>query len=94
MSPPGSPWENGYAESFHSKLRDEFLSRVEFENAVDVRHQTTPWREEHNEHRLFEYLTHSAFARRTQALVQKMGVRHPPSSSDRRQRTESLSSCQ
>ena len=21
---PGSPWENGYCESFHSKLRDEF----------------------------------------------------------------------
>ena len=23
---PGSPWENGYAESFHSRLRDELLS--------------------------------------------------------------------
>ncbi len=23
---PGSPWENGYCESFNSKLRDEFLS--------------------------------------------------------------------
>ena len=27
----GSPWENGYIESFHSRLRDEFLERVEFE---------------------------------------------------------------
>ena len=26
-----SPWENGYIESFHSRLRDEFLERVEFE---------------------------------------------------------------
>ena len=24
---PGSPWENGYCESFNSKLRDEFLDR-------------------------------------------------------------------
>jgi putative transposase len=24
---PGSPWENGYCESFNSKLRDEFLRR-------------------------------------------------------------------
>jgi len=24
---PGSPWENGYCESFNSKLRDEFLNR-------------------------------------------------------------------
>jgi transposase InsO family protein len=23
---PGSPWKNGYAESFHSLLRDEFLA--------------------------------------------------------------------
>ena len=28
----GSPWENGYIESFHSRLRDEFLERVEFED--------------------------------------------------------------
>ena len=24
---PGSPWENGYVESFNGKLRDEFLNR-------------------------------------------------------------------
>ena len=29
---PASPWQNGYAESFHSKLRDEFLDREEFES--------------------------------------------------------------
>ena len=29
---PGSPWQNGYAESFHSKVRDEFLDREEFES--------------------------------------------------------------
>jgi putative transposase len=23
---PGSPWENGYCESFNSKLRDELLN--------------------------------------------------------------------
>jgi putative transposase len=28
---PESPWENGYAESFHSKLRDEFLQQDVFE---------------------------------------------------------------
>ena len=27
---PGSPWENGYVESFNSKLRDEFLNRELF----------------------------------------------------------------
>jgi transposase InsO family protein len=28
----GRPWENGYIESFHSRLRDEFLERHEFES--------------------------------------------------------------
>ena len=27
---PGSPWENGYVESFNSKLRDELLNRELF----------------------------------------------------------------
>ena len=27
---PGSPWENGYCESFNSKLRDELLAREIF----------------------------------------------------------------
>lgn len=34
---PGSPWENGYAESFHSKLRDEFLALEEFESLSAAR---------------------------------------------------------
>jgi transposase InsO family protein len=33
----GSPWENGYIESFHSRLRDEFLERQEFESVADAR---------------------------------------------------------
>ena len=33
----GSPWENGHIESFHSRLRDEFLERVEFEDVADAR---------------------------------------------------------
>ncbi|MCO6046174.1 IS3 family transposase, partial [Aeoliella sp. ICT_H6.2] len=42
---PGSPWENGYAESFHSRLRDEFLATEEFENLAAARRLTTAWRE-------------------------------------------------
>jgi transposase InsO family protein len=34
---PGSPWQNGYAESFHSKLRDEFLAVEEFESLAAAR---------------------------------------------------------
>ena len=31
---PGSPWENGYAESLNSRFRDELLAREEFEKAA------------------------------------------------------------
>ena len=33
---PGSPWENGYCESFNSKLRDEFLNGEIFYSLKEV----------------------------------------------------------
>lgn len=67
---PGSPWENGYAESFHSKLRDEFLSRETFESVSSARKQTTAWRQDYNHHRPHSslgYLTPAEFAARCTA---------------------------
>ncbi len=34
---PGSPWENGYAESFFSRFRDEVLNCEEFSNLAEAR---------------------------------------------------------
>jgi transposase InsO family protein len=34
---PASPWENGYIESFHDKLRDECLNRELFGNLREAR---------------------------------------------------------
>ena len=34
---PGSPWENGYNESFNGKLRDEFLARELFYTLEEAR---------------------------------------------------------
>jgi len=34
---PGSPWENGYCESFNSKLRDEFLNGEIFYSIKELR---------------------------------------------------------
>jgi len=48
---PASPWQNGYAESFHSKLRDEFLDREEFENEPQARALGALWKEEYNTER-------------------------------------------
>ena len=44
----GRPWENGYIESFHSRLRDEFLEREEFETVPDAREKRNWYRREYN----------------------------------------------
>lgn len=62
---PGSPWQNGYAESFHSRLRDEFLAREEFESLAAARRLTNVWREDYNHHRphgSLGYLTPGEFS--------------------------------
>jgi putative transposase len=62
---PASPWQNGYAESFHSKLRDEFLDREEFESEVQARALGTLWKEEYNTerpHSSLRYKTPAEFA--------------------------------
>ena len=41
---PGSPWENGYCESFNSKMRDEFLNGEIFYSLKEVRVLAERWR--------------------------------------------------
>ena len=48
---PGSPWENGYIESFNGKLRDELLDGEEFETLLEARVLIEDWREEYNTRR-------------------------------------------
>ena len=45
---PGSPWENGYIESFNGKLRDELLDREIFYTIEEATTLTSRWREEYN----------------------------------------------
>lgn len=45
---PGAPWENGYAESFFSRLRDELLNGQEFATLKDARWFAVTWREDYN----------------------------------------------
>jgi transposase InsO family protein len=64
---PGAPWQNGYAESFHSRLRDEFLGLEEFESLSAARKLTTAWRDDYNHHRPHSslgYVTPIEFATR------------------------------
>jgi transposase InsO family protein len=46
---PGSPWENGYIESFNGKLRDELLNREIFDTLFEAKILTERWRKEYNQ---------------------------------------------
>jgi len=46
---PGSPWENGYVESFNGKLRDELLNREIFTTLQEAKVLTEVWRREYNQ---------------------------------------------
>jgi transposase InsO family protein len=46
---PGSPWENGYIESFNGKLRDELLNREIFTTLMEAKVLTEQWRQEYNQ---------------------------------------------
>ena len=45
---PGSPWENGYIESFNGKLRDELLNREIFTTLIEAKILIEQWRWEYN----------------------------------------------
>ena len=48
---PGSPWENGYVESFNGKLRDELLNREIFYTLTEAQVLVERWRRDYNRHR-------------------------------------------
>jgi putative transposase len=70
---PASPWQNGYAESFHSKLRDEFLNLEEFESQVQAQALGLLWKEEYNTER-----PHSSLAYKTPAEYSAQCERYVP----------------
>jgi putative transposase len=78
---PGSPWENGYAESFHSKLRDEFLECEVFETVEEAQALGTAWRQSYNEerpHSSLGYRTPAEFARTCVASIPAFAEPRPP----------------
>ena len=62
---PASPWENGYAESFHSRLRDELLNAELFADLREARMLADRWRNEYNHrrpHSALGYVPPASFA--------------------------------
>jgi len=67
---PGSPWQNGYIESFHSRFRDERLEREQLWTLTEARMVLEDRRREYNEerpHKRLELETPKAYARAQQA---------------------------
>jgi len=57
---PGSPWENGYIESFNSRLRDELLNDELFVGLAEARSLIEDWRVQYNTvrpHSSLNYIT-------------------------------------
>ena len=67
---PGSPWQNGFVESFNSRLRDECLNCEEFGTVQEARVIIEQWRQSYNHrrpHSSLDGLTPAAYASRCAA---------------------------
>lgn len=79
---PGSPWENGYIESYHDKLRDECLNRELFGSLKEARVVLEQWRKYYNEkrpHSSLGYQTPEEFAGRSACSRLRSGCALPAS---------------
>jgi len=69
---PGSPWENGYCESFNGKLRDEFLDGEIFYSLREAKVLTERWRRTYNQirpHSSLNYRPPAAVTRTTDHIA-------------------------
>ena len=84
----GSPWENGYVESFNSRFRDELLNRELFVGLEDARWVVDRWRLDYNHHRphsSLAYQTPAEFSARWLTSAPKSLSATPPATSPLRQ---------
>ena len=66
---PGSPWENGYCESFNGRLRDELLNGEIFYTLQEAKILIENWRREYNEIRPHGSLGYRPPAPQTRTLI-------------------------
>lgn len=74
---PGKPWQNGIAESFNGKFRDECLSMEWFRNRIEAKVVIEQWRQHYNEVRPHSSLgnqTPAAFKRQYDSTTQTEAI--------------------
>lgn len=79
----GAPWENGFAEAFHSRLRDEFLNVEAFATVREAKVLGGVWRSDYNERR-----PHGALGYRTPGEFGRVRLRRIASGSGSRSREQ------
>ena len=81
---PGSPWQNGFVESFHGRFRDECLNREQLHTLTEARVVIGDYREEYNRlrpHSRLGYQSPAAYAQSLCPSPAPVGLR-PPSTGD------------
>lgn len=71
---PGSPWENGYCESFNARLRDELLNGEIFTTLLEAQIVVERWRQHYNHLRPHSSLGYRPPAPQTIALHNALGL--------------------
>jgi len=71
---PGSPWENGYIESFNGTLRYELLDGEIFMTLKEAQVLTEQWRQEYNQIRPHDSLSHRPPAPETYQLMLQSNI--------------------
>ena len=75
---PGSPWENGYNESFNGKLRDELLDREIFYTLQEAKVLIEQWRRHYNRVRPHSALGYRPPAPEAMEIPPLLGRQLPP----------------
>jgi transposase InsO family protein len=91
---PGSPWQNGFVESFHGRFRDECLNREQLWTLSEARVVIEDYRREYNQrrpHSKLGYLSPARFAAQLNPSPALVGLR-PPSAGDGQNQTHSSTS--
>ncbi|NDB52356.1 MAG: IS3 family transposase [Nitrosopumilaceae archaeon] len=81
---PGSPWQNGFVESFHGRFRDECLNREQLWTLTEARVVVGDYRQKYNQvrpHSRLGYESPAVFAARFCPSPAPVGLR-PPSAGD------------
>ena len=87
---PGSPWQNGFVESFHGRFRDECLNREQLWTLTEARVVIEDYRREYNDfrpHSKLNYASPAEFAAQRHPSPDPVGLRPPSAGDGRKQDT-------